>query len=1122
MRHLRLAVLGVALSTAWVVNATSELCAQAQDPGVEPESQELIVLLAAGRDAPSAEEVVARGQQRLALPGSLDAGNPQRIKLGITHRAQGAARERLQADPDSPEARLERYVVISYPSGTDLEAIKRTLRADPNVLHVQDNRIFSFSALPSDPFIQNNSFGIPLPPPEYQWGAYVLNLPGAWDYAVGNSYVGVLDTGLAVNHEDLRPFDGSTYAGGNFRAQFSYDFGDADADVDEIQGTNIPGAGHGTHVSGIIAATADNGMGVTGTCWHCSLMMAKIVDDNKKFLIHEQDVVDSLSWVINNGAQVVNMSLGRAADTGCADDAQLSMFCTAIEWAQRRDVTLVAASGNSRQHLQFPANDPHFIAVGGVEPVVSGGSLGTAFWDEEDEGGCPFAPAQSECGSNYTVNFDRNHQTLVAPAADVLSTFYPDKTWNATIGCQANPASPYNGKYGLCTGTSMSTPFVTGISGILRSVNPLLTKDSIKDLLTSNADHAANPDDQFGYGVPNAAESVKDALGRVGGAVLPNRLTPLFRLYSSYAEDHLSTTVPQMATAALFDATAPYEPSGPDVPGYPEYPGGACQVSPCIPTQPSASAYVFATGKAPYTGALPLVPLYRMSYVGTNPGNGNTLHRDVTLATKVADVQNLKAAGYRLDGIEGYVYGRCTPEPMCIPAGAVRLYRLYSNSRRDFAIFPESELSQFQNDGYAPRPGWDDWIGYVYPNADFDDDTLIDGFENLIGTDQSQADSDCDGAGDGSEILNYPYGDPLTSPCGTRDARVLSQTVPTTMAAGRVYSVSVTLKNVGSATWSPIGAQCGAYRLGAVNPYNNTTWTAGGRVELTATVPSGGGQTTLTFDVTAPTTPGVYNFQWRMLQECVTWFGYFTPNVVVTVMAAPPRDAQIRSQSVPPIMVAGESYAVSVRVRNVGTLTWSPIGPACNAYRLGSANPYGNNLWGLTRVELPMALAPGQEATLNFTVTAPSTPGSYHFQWRMVQECVAWFGDFTPDVLVNVQAIQRDADFISQSVPTSMNAGGTYPVSVTFKNAGNNAWSPIGPVCGAYRLGSANPYNNGTWVPATRVELPAPVAANGQVTFSFNVTAPATPGTYNFQWQMVQECMMWFGDFAPNVAVSVN
>jgi hypothetical protein len=356
-----------------------------------------------------------------------------------------------------------------------------------------------------------------------------------------------------------------------------------------------------------------------------------------------------------------------------------------------------------------------------------------------------------------------------------------------------------------------------------------------------------------------------------------------------------------------------------------------------------------------------------------------------------------------------------------------------------------------------------------------------------------------------------------------RAAQFLSQSVPSTLSAGRVYPISLTVKNTGTLAWSPIGPQCNAFRLGSANPYNNATWLPAARVDLPNVVPPGG-QVTLNFNVTAPSTPGTYNFQWQMVQECVTWFGDFSPNVVITVQAAPARDAQVLAQSVLSTMSAGRVYPVSLTVKNTGSQAWSPIGPSCGAFRLGSANPYNNATWlPATRVELPNAVPPGGVVTLSFNVAAPLTPGTYNFQWQMVQECVTWFGDFSPNVAVTVQpAPLRDAQILAQSVPPSMTAGQSYPVSIRVRNVGTLTWNPIGPQCNAFRLGSANPYNNGTWLPATRVELPATLAPGGEVSLNFTVTAPSTPATYNFQWQMVQECVTWFGDFSPNLAIPVS
>jgi hypothetical protein len=97
-------------------------------------------------------------------------------------------------------------------------------------------------------------------------------------------------------------------------------------------------------------------------------------------------------------------------------------------------------------------------------------------------------------------------------------------------------------------------------------------------------------------------------------------------------------------------------------------------------------------------------------------------------------------------------------------------------------------------------------------------------------------------------------------------------------------------------------------------------------------------------------------------------------------------------------MTAGQSYSVSVTMQNTGGTTWT----AAQLYRLGAVNPYDNTTWGFSRVGLGSAesVAPGQQKTFTFTVTAPTVVGTYNFQWRMVQDGVAWFGDLSANVAV--------------------------------------------------------------------------------------------------------------------------
>lgn len=235
------------------------------------------------------------------------------------------------------------------------------------------------------------------------------------------------------------------------------------------------------------------------------------------------------------------------------------------------------------------------------------------------------------------------------------------------------------------------------------------------------------------------------------------------------------------------------------------------------------------------------------------------------------------------------------------------------------------------------------------------------------------------------------------------DAAFVSQVVPTTLAAGQTKTVSITMRNTGTTTWAPDGPL--GYKLGTQNPQDNTLWLPGGnnRIYLAPEDSIGPGQyKTFTFDIKAPTSPGTYNFQWRMVQEAIEWFGALTPNVVITVTGTPVDDAQFVSQVVPTTLNAGETRWVSVTMRNTGSTTWT----GAAGIKLGSENPRDNMTWGLSRVHLGAeVIEPDQPVTFGFNIKAPSVPGFYNFQWRMLREGVRWFGQFTWNVLIEVRAV---------------------------------------------------------------------------------------------------------------------
>ena len=114
------------------------------------------------------------------------------------------------------------------------------------------------------------------------------------------------------------------------------------------------------------------------------------------------------------------------------------------------------------------------------------------------------------------------------------------------------------------------------------------------------------------------------------------------------------------------------------------------------------------------------------------------------------------------------------------------------------------------------------------------------------------------------------------------NAAFVSQVVPTTLAAGQTSTVSITMQNTGTTTWTQAGHL--GHKLGTQNPQDNTLWTGFARIYLAPEDSIEPWETkTFTFTIKAPASPGTYNFQWRMVQEGIEWFGAFTPNVVINV-----------------------------------------------------------------------------------------------------------------------------------------------------------------------------------------------------------------------------------------------
>ncbi|WP_274396955.1 RHS repeat domain-containing protein [Xanthomonas cucurbitae] len=114
------------------------------------------------------------------------------------------------------------------------------------------------------------------------------------------------------------------------------------------------------------------------------------------------------------------------------------------------------------------------------------------------------------------------------------------------------------------------------------------------------------------------------------------------------------------------------------------------------------------------------------------------------------------------------------------------------------------------------------------------------------------------------------------------------------------------------------------------------------------------------------------------------------------------RSSAFVSQSVPATMTVGQSYPAEVTFRNTGNVTWR----RSSNYRLGAVDPADTWMWGIVRVELPNDVPPGQSVRIAFNAV-PQVAGSLNFQWRLLQESVTWFGEASPNQVINVQAVNR-------------------------------------------------------------------------------------------------------------------
>ncbi|WP_028544946.1 S8 family peptidase [Paenibacillus taiwanensis] len=212
--------------------------------------------------------------------------------------------------------------------------------------------------------------------------------------------------------------------------------------------------GHGTHVAGIIGAQVNNQEGIAGMTWHNPIMPIKVLDGSGSGTSYS--VAEGIIWAADHGAKVINLSLGNYAQGAFLHDA--------IKYAYNKDVVLIAATGNDNTGQPgYPAAYSEVFAVS--------------------------ATNQDKTKAEYSNYGD--YVDVVAPGTTIASTY------------------PQN-QYAALSGTSMASPHVTALAGLIRSINPSLKNTEVYDIMRKSvADIGSSGKDiYFGYGLIDVERSL--------------------------------------------------------------------------------------------------------------------------------------------------------------------------------------------------------------------------------------------------------------------------------------------------------------------------------------------------------------------------------------------------------------------------------------------------------------------------------------------------------------------------------------------------------------------------------------------------------------------------------------
>ena len=430
-----------------------------------------------------------------ATPGVAGADSSLTGRLLVKLRAHGASWSALttsvatragarRSGRDVPQISL---LTVRPRRGDTLRALRARLLSDPRVVRVETETRARPRLVPNDPALRTPETWPGTPPGTVrEWWASPAGFPTAWGLSRGSGVgVAVIDSGIDNTHPDL--------ARGRVTLATSFDPGHPDPDVDEL--------GHGTHVASLACGTADNGVGIAGAGFGCSILNAKTNFD-------DSEVARAIVWATDAGAKVINMSFGSAP--GVRPRATVE---DALELAVGRGVVLVAAAADTAETDQgHPAN---IVQRTGTAPDLDEG-LGLTV-TVADAAGAPagfgFGP-QISLAAYGTYDGRSGPPGIFGafPATEPTGFELGDPvTSRPPCGCRTDLAG--DRRYAYLQGTSMAAAIVSGTAALVRSLNPGLSAREVVRLLK---DSARRPEgegwtSELGWGILDAGAAVTEA-----------------------------------------------------------------------------------------------------------------------------------------------------------------------------------------------------------------------------------------------------------------------------------------------------------------------------------------------------------------------------------------------------------------------------------------------------------------------------------------------------------------------------------------------------------------------------------------------------------------------------------